>query len=166
MKTLKYRNEKLKALSFKIGDESGGSACKSCNNSYCCESMVEIGIGIDEFNAIEHLVTPKHIERAKYQVEYLSKVGGKSSYRCPFLSEEGRCEIYDSRPIVCAAYSVVGDPKDCSLESNPTGGVNIVNPLIIFTEAGNDGYLVDMIKEVIVHDEPTDILNEFKRRYL
>jgi Fe-S-cluster containining protein len=32
---------------------------------------------------------------------------------CPFLSEEGYCDVYPIRPATCRAYYVVSDPKEC-----------------------------------------------------
>lgn len=32
---------------------------------------------------------------------------------CPFLASDGSCGIYESRPLICRMYQVVGDPENC-----------------------------------------------------
>lgn len=39
---------------------------------------------------------------------YLEGVIGTA---CPFLQEDGRCGIYENRPVVCRVYSCVGDDR-------------------------------------------------------
>jgi Fe-S-cluster containining protein len=157
-------NSLLKMISQDMGDMLGGSACADCDKSYCCEFQQEIGIAKEEFDEIEHLVTPQQIERAAYQLEHKQMLGGKEVYRCPFLSEKGKCEIYKDRFIVCAAYSTIGDNVACSKE-NKKGETAIVNPLSVFHEAAKDQELRARIEKTIVAGEPSDVLEEFAKRF-
>ncbi len=166
----KKTNEMLKYITLTAGDKLGGSACTSCTNSYCCEFQVEVGIAVTEFDEIEHLVTPQQIARAKVQLENEDPiiVSGAKTYRCPFLSEAGRCEIYDQRFMICAMYSTVGHSDQCSL-SNKDGRVNVVNPVEVIMLAINTQPEVKarMLKHGLAEDAvPSDVLDEFKKRYL
>ncbi len=69
----KETNEMIKHVSLTAGDALGGSACRSCKEAYCCSYQLEIGISKSEFDTIVHLVTPKHIARAKVEVDRLAK---------------------------------------------------------------------------------------------
>ena len=116
----KETNDLIKEVSLSSGDSLGGSACRTCTKSYCCEFQHEVGIAASEFDTITHLVTPQQIARAKHEIERKDKTvlaDGMSTYRCPFLSEAGKCEIYDERFMICAIYSVVGDSYQCSLDN-------------------------------------------------
>ena len=147
-------------------DGLGRSACTSCDKSYCCEYQHEIGIASTEFDEIEHLVTDVHIDRAKKVIAKPQHLNGLETYRCPFLSDDGLCEIYENRFMVCAMYSVVGSNFSCSPANN--GGsvpmVNITN--VIEAAMKNEDVYKRLYRHVPAKDvEPSDVLEEFKRRY-
>jgi len=173
---VKERNEILKEVSFSLGDQLGGSTCRSCDKAYCCEHQSQVGISSIEFDVIEHLVTDEQIARAQVEVDKLDnntalRCSGEQTYRCPFLSEEGKCEIYENRFIVCASYSVISKEHNCSATLCDKGSsVQIVDPNSIFMSAMNTNKtVVDKILEVIpenIIDDGTDIISEFVSRYL
>ena len=165
----KITNDLIKTLSLESGDKLGGSACRTCDKAYCCEYQVEVGITASEFDTIVEYITPAQIERARIQLNNPSPIviGGKPTYRCPFLSEEGKCEIYDQRFMICAIYSVVGDNVQCSL-ANKEGSVAVVNPaeVIINTAKKHPEVKARMLHHVDGNETPSDVLEEFKKRYL
>jgi len=178
---IKERNEVLKEVSFSLGDKLGGSTCRSCDKAYCCEHQSQVGISSIEFDIIAHLVTNEQIARAQVEVDKLdnlekqwvkeNKTDSDRGYRCPFLSEEGRCEIYENRFIVCASYSVISKEHNCSATlCDKDSSVQIVDPNAIFMSSMNTNKtVVDKILEVIpedIIDDGTDIISEFVSRYL
>ena len=161
----KITNEKLKEVSIRLGDDLGGSACKSCTKSFCCEYQHQIGISAGEFDKIVDLITPEQIQRAKEQLtNTFTLPDGHSTYRCPFLSEAGKCEIYEERFAICAVYSVVGSNVQCSLD-NIKGKVNIVSPVGVFQQAMNLHPDVNTRIRAIAEGTPSDVLEEFKLRF-
>ena len=172
--TLKERNENLKAISFELGDTLGGSTCRDCTKSYCCEHQNTVGISHLEFDEVMHLVTLTQIKRAEVELQKLEsgtsiECNGAQTYRCPFLAEAGGCEIYDDRFIVCATYSVVSKEHNCSASLCDKGScVDIVDPnAIIMGIISTSRPTADKIVEVVPDDasEGTDVLEEFKKRY-
>jgi Fe-S-cluster containining protein len=53
----------------------------------------------------------------RFQDDVLSKFL-ESHNPCPFLSKEGSCVIYESRPFECRAYIVFSDPHECKFAEN------------------------------------------------
>jgi Fe-S-cluster containining protein len=161
----KFTNDLLCDISISMGDFIGNkeglgeSACKSCTEAYCCMYQREVGISSKEFDTIEHLITPEQIERARVEV-----AENKEFYRCPFLSEEGKCEIYSERFLICAMYSVIGTNKLCHSD-NKGNNIPTVNPMNVI-EASRKNEAVDKRMRNIVSDsEGTDILIEFTKRF-
>ena len=163
-KSNKETNDLLKNLFFDIGDKLGGSACRSCEESYCCEYQNKVTISHKEFDSIQHLVTPEQVQRAKEQLSNTFTLNGYSTYRCPFLSEKGRCEIYDERFIICASYSIVGSNWQCSLE-NDEGSIGIVSPMGTTILAMEKYPSVATRFRNMAEEETTDVLEEFVKRY-
>ena len=161
----KETNIILKSISQTMGDIMGNSACKTCTEPSCCKLMHETGISKEEFDEIEHLVTDVHISRARKTVKLDKQYNGLTSYQCPFLSPEGKCDIYDERFVVCAGYSVVGDPKQCN-ESNIGDIVKVVNPLNIFTYASEISPEVKKRLYKVAEGTESTVMDEFKKRYL
>jgi len=160
-------NSTSKGIGDFIGtkENMGGSACHACDKSYCCEYQHEIGIAPIEFDKIEELVTPEQIARARVELTSTATTkAGKSLYRCPFLSKEGKCEIYDERFIVCAAYSTIGTNFSCS-PANDDGPVPTVNLFNVFEAVSQDPGTRARLIEAAETDTPSDVLKEFKRRY-
>jgi Fe-S-cluster containining protein len=165
--TKKPINDLLNVVSRTLGNTLGGSACNSCSSSHCCEFQHSVGISQSEFDHIQHLVTSEQIKRAKEEVNKKSIFRGKPAYRCPFLSDVGKCEIYDERFIVCSTYSTVGDPANCAKNSE-VGEVEVVNPLSIVQTAlsSTDKPLASNLMKLVTDESPiTDILQEFIKRY-
>ena len=161
----KVTNVILSLSSSLIGDKLGTSPCNTCTSGDCCAFQHTIGIGKNEFDEIEHLVTPTHIARAKVAVEANEQYNGKTVHRCPFLSDDNKCEIYDDRFIVCAGYSVVGTSEQCSV-SNCDGDVAIVNPMGVFDTAMSASPKVKPRLVKASESTPTDVISEFVSRYL
>ncbi len=166
----KKTNDMIKEVSLKSGDQLGGSACRTCTKSFCCSFQHEVGIASSEFDTITHLVTEEQIARAKHEIERDDSIvleDGLTTYRCPFLSEAGKCEIYDERFMICAIYSVVGDSYQCSLD-NKEGIVQVVNPAEVIMNSAMlyPEVKARMMKHIAVDEVPSDVLVEFKRRYL
>ena len=163
----KELNLELKLIGKKIAEKMVGlpHACSTCDKSYCCEYQVQIGIGEVEFEQIKHLVTPTHIARAKQQIENKTPIlmEGVRTYRCPFLSDEGKCEIYDERFIVCAGYCVTGDNIACNKDSG-IAIVSIVDPDPILTIASENDKQLDRFNRIAT-GKPSDVLEEFRKRY-
>ena len=161
----KVTNVILSLSSSAIGNKLGTSPCSTCTSGDCCKFQHTIGIGKNEFDEIEHLVTPTHIARAKETIEAGNTYNGKPSFRCPFLSDDNKCEIYDSRFIVCSSYSVVGTSEQCST-TNCGGDVAIVNPMVVFDTAMHTSPKVKPRLVKASESTPTDIISEFVSRYL
>jgi len=70
----KVTNVILSLSSSAIGNKLGTSPCSTCTSGDCCAFQHSIGIGKNEFDEIEHLVTPTHIARAKETIEAAEKV--------------------------------------------------------------------------------------------
>ena len=165
---LKERNEILKEMSFNLGDQLGGSTCRTCDKSYCCSHQSTVGISHLEFDGIAHLVTPTHIKRAEVELQKLEagtsiECSGMPTYRCPFLAEAGGCEIYNDRFIVCATYSVISKEHNCSATlCDKDSSVQIVDPNAIFmTTMNTNKNVMDKVLEVIpenIIDDGTDII--------
>jgi len=161
----KKLNEELVSICKHIGELNGTYACSTCDKSYCCEYQTKINIGAAEFDDIEHLVTPIQIARAKQQIENKTPiiVDGKKTYRCPFLSDKGKCEIYDERFIVCASYSVIGDNLACNQDSD-IPNVSVIAPLNVLGASLQNPKQRDRFTHSL-SKEGSDILEEFRKRY-
>jgi Fe-S-cluster containining protein len=163
---LKSTNEVLKASSQEA-IEAGGNpyACGNCTSSHCC-TQKEVGIAPIEFDWIESLVTDIHIERARRQVKLLEVDKDRVMYVCPFLSPNG-CDIYDNRFAVCATYSVLGtDGSQCRHSGIET--IAMVRKDKVLTIAMKDEIVEDRVLQIYnsgVDNGPSDVLEEFKRRY-
>jgi len=160
----KDTNAVIKEVSLGMGDTLGGSPCRKCDSSYCCEYQKEVGIASTEFDDIMHLVTKEQILRAKHQLTHRGDLHGVEVYRCPFLSEEGQCEIYEERFMICAMYSVVGTNFQCSAE-NDGKPVAIVNPIGVLETAKQDAHVYARMRHHVLKGEASDVLEEFKKRF-
>lgn len=114
--------EHLKRFSILSGDEKveylyhsldkiyenldlSATSCKSgCH--YCC--FHQIDISKSEFNYITRSI--KDIKSLK-----LNNYPDKNA--CPFLSSEGKCQIYQIRPLICRITYVKTPVDNCRLES-------------------------------------------------
>jgi Fe-S-cluster containining protein len=109
------------------------SCGKGC--SHCCHTQVFIGR--DEAQLLAHLIKTgsasadvRHIKRMA-RGDYTDGEWFRlpdDQRRCPFLTKEGECGVYDSRPAACRKYFVTNDPEQCRV----LGGKATVN---VVTEA-------------------------------
>ena len=163
----KLTNTIISGVSTTIGEMNGTSPCNTCTSGDCCRFQHEIGIASSEFDDIEHLVTDAQIERAREALLAGDNLNGLPAYRCPFLSEAGKCEIYDERFMICAMYSVVGTNAQCSREHG-NNVVQVVNPIGVISMAASSSKDVEarMKRHILLDTEGSDVLKEFNKRYL
>ena len=85
------------------------NSCAGCDKSYCCENQNAIDVSYNEFNLLKPFITDAVMERAAGEI---NKFHISGRYTCPFL-ENGRCTVYNIRPIICSAHTVTSPIKDC-----------------------------------------------------
>jgi len=148
-KIIKKRNKKIS--SFINGLETPSSkdriGCLSCNECHCCKSNKSVPVIGKEVDVIKVKITPKQKERALTSINQKALLG---NYTCPFLSEEGRCEIYDIRPLACAGYYTINNtPDDCK---NPKGDIVFINQMSLIKH-------LDQKQMQIIMGEKEDIID-------
>ncbi len=79
-------------------------------------------------------------------------------YTCPFLSDDGKCEIYDKRFAVCAQYGVINEIKHC--DSSTMHKLMVVNPMQIMSNIVDRNALAYLM--FAASGKETDILTEFE----
>jgi len=84
-------------------------ACFNCEKAWCCVNCTGPSISDKELSVIKALITPEQRKRGLASINQKALTG---RYDCPFLSSEGRCEIYESRPVACSTYFVVNGTED------------------------------------------------------
>lgn len=106
--------------------DTGGYSisCFTCTKDYCCHGKKTIDVSGIELKELKKFITPENMKRAKAQITAKALTG---HYTCPFL-EDGRCSIYNNRPIACASYGVISDPEGCK---DPNGKSYYVNQMKI-----------------------------------
>lgn len=75
-----------------------------------CAACCEISVGLSELEA-------SYIERntgRRMALGVRSSVSHKTDSRCPFLSSENSCSIYEFRPLACRVYAAFDDPDLCA----------------------------------------------------
>jgi Fe-S-cluster containining protein len=104
---------------------------KSC--SACCHTQVSVTKDEAELLAKEVLQGTKvDIHRLRHLAEAgnESALFYKSSYEqraCPFLSQEGNCEVYENRPSVCRTNHVVSEAELCETRDGVEKPVRLLN---------------------------------------
>jgi len=99
------------------------SCKKGC--SACCYQKVQIGDSearaIVEFMIAERVPFSHSIMQAQAAHDKLTDAQywqlPKEERRCPFLSEDGACNVYAVRPLACRKYLVLSEPELCATES-------------------------------------------------
>lgn len=113
-------------------DETLQVSCHSCDDSACCRNKIHVRLA-DAFPIVRHLLAKglaSHELREQLRTtgDEMEKSGtGEWLERyvpCVFL-EDGRCSIYEYRPLPCRTYFVVSDPKLC--QPPPGKDVQYVN---------------------------------------
>lgn len=130
---------------------SGNISCFYCTEPHCCRNKKDISITGEEMAVLRSLATDHHKEKAKAQISAKLLTG---VFTCPFLNEEGRCDVYEYRPISCSSYAVISGSDQCK---NPHEKSAIVNPYFILEKlpkrdidriVKSGGYdLLDIFKE-------------------
>ncbi|MCO4756268.1 MAG: YkgJ family cysteine cluster protein [Bacteriovoracaceae bacterium] len=107
------------------------SCKKSC--SACCHTQVSVTKDEAE------LLATKVIDGSKvdlHRLRHLAEAGNESSLfymssyeqrACPFLSDEGNCEVYEDRPSVCRTNHVVSEPSLCETKQGVENPVRLLN---------------------------------------
>ncbi len=99
----------------------------TCNKgcSFCCHDTIygsQIEIEVIKSILKELKIKPDR-KRSKIQN---SKTADKLTWAekaCVYLSDEGKCRIYQYRPIVCRTHNNVGPMEDCNKEFDPIKSV-------------------------------------------
>lgn len=104
--------------------QKAGVSCFNCKSAGCCS--VSVDVSEDEAALLATVVKNGEVDYSKERLELQHNVTeegegkfdewGKLPFkdrRCIFLSEEGRCKVYDQRPIACRKWFVLDDPKNC-----------------------------------------------------
>lgn len=112
---------------FKKLDINNDISCFSCSECHCCKGKKRIDVAGAEMEVLRNLITPQHIEKAKAQLNTFAITG---KYTCPFLDDNGKCSVYQYRPIACSTFLVVSKPSMCE---NPEGHSHIVDPTVAFS---------------------------------
>lgn len=96
--------------------------CFDCKESFCCKAKASIQIVGNEKQILKKIATQEHRNRAKIALTQKIMLG---YYECPFLDLNGKCSIYEYRPIACSTYMVCSEPKGCE---NPHQKSAIIDP--------------------------------------
>lgn len=141
-------------------------SCFKCTRSGCCHTQVDItedeaelyaglirdGLDIDKELLDRQAATCDQVGLLKTDVEKRSDDWGELSFeerKCIFLSKEGKCRVYDNRPMVCRKWFTTEDPKSCD-DYNYRGIIcTVFNAEIIASAAftnSNSGRLPTMVK--------------------
>ena len=162
-KIIHYRIDKAITSFFKRNPKAKKAvSCFGCTQSGCCHTNVDITS--DEAELYAELVERGlkiDLERLERQaavpdgIEERFKAWGTLSFeerRCVFLSDEGRCRIYENRPFVCRKWHVQADPSTCA-DYNGGGMIQIVQFAEIIASAAfsklKAGRLPKMLKAAI-----------------
>ena len=115
-----------------------------------------------EFDQIEPQITAEQMARAKFQIENPMMKRGMTTYDCPFNDPAtGKCEIYNSRFIICAQYGVTSPIEDCNTDGDGTGTM-VVNPILIY-ENLKDRNTMNYLGYLARDAKQTTIIDEFRR---
>ena len=88
---------------FRTAPDTPALGCQSSNCFGCCLHQKEIDVSGYEVDLILNRVTSEtRLEEVVTRADAL--VAKKTGGACPLLSKDGRCTVYDIRPLACAAY--------------------------------------------------------------
>jgi len=87
--------------------------CFSCDKDYCCKNRVDIDVLNSEFEFIsKNLINKDLKKKIKKARKQKSKRG---TFTCPFLAD-GKCSIYEFRPLSCRTFFALKDNEDSTPE--------------------------------------------------
>lgn len=137
-------------------------SCNSCDKPHCCRGQRFVEIAQSEFEQIKPLIQPKHMIRAKKQIEAPRMSNGFHVYDCPFNDPDtGKCDIYEYRFVVCASYGVYSPIDHCDT-SKGYNGTQVANPMHVFTSIKDEAtlaYLSHHASDAV----GTNIIDEFRK---
>jgi Fe-S-cluster containining protein len=124
--------EEFRGIISKSNNISKAPMCDTCDKDYCCTNRTDIDITDTELEYYKTLKSKKLRKRFKQAILRKKK---KGTFTCPFL-EDGRCSIYDKRPLSCASFFAFKDNDDSTPEQclDVNGYHNIIT-LAQFTPA-------------------------------
>ena len=85
------------------------NSCTGCDKSHCCKGQRDISVTGTWIEEIKPMITNE--QRARYD-----NMRTDGLIDCPFNDKDGKCEIYDHRPFVCASYHVLEHPDRCDTD--------------------------------------------------
>ena len=144
----KAPKEKLKvfyAIANQINDEvTPKTACKNgCN--HCCHQAV--GISTEEAKRISRAIGRPYLALTTHEPINVRTQQALAGVPCVFL-EEGKCSIYEHRPMVCRTYFNVSDTVEiCDTIKKPGAKVpnlNFNGFMKMFVEQMSDGHWYDI----------------------
>ena len=124
------------------------SSCHSCDKSFCCRSQTGISVTKKEARILKRYLPKEKLKQAVLE----NSITGR--YTCPFLGDDGRCTVYQIRPVVCSTYLVTSPKERC--DSRVSHQLSFVAPAIFYGP---------LIKEYGMEDmnEITDMLVAFSK---
>ena len=100
---------RVSAFHVRVSDRHPGGLTCHAGCSSCCHR--HLSVMTLEWSRIAEAVSslePSHQEALRTRLE-----AGRSDPRCPLLDDEGRCRIYEARPMICRTHGLpiqVGEP--------------------------------------------------------
>lgn len=113
--------------------------CDSCTKPWCCNMMVGISLveallivvpftdDKDSWQKLMSLV-PELERHSKMMETRDNSQWFHEREPCPFL-DEGRCSVYDRRPIACRTHMSTEDPSHCAPDWHMASSIAYVNPM-------------------------------------
>lgn len=112
------------------------SRCGECTNPACCNQkiFVELFEGLHVAARLERdgRFTPEFRERLQAAADAMT--GTRDEYfrrniPCVFL-EDGRCSVYEARPVACRGYFVTTPPENCAGDSGKVAALSTIHKTI------------------------------------
>lgn len=100
---------RVSAFHVRVNDRHPDALTCHAGCSTCCER--HLSVMALEWGHIAEAVSsldPAHQEALRARLE-----AGRSDPRCPLLDDDGRCRVYDARPMICRTHGLpiqVGEP--------------------------------------------------------
>src|SRR5271154_278311 len=73
----------------------------------CYDSCTVIGMSELEMKNINEVSGKEIFKSIEETIEKLKNAKSNSDLRCPMLSDDNRCSVYENRPLICRLYGVV-----------------------------------------------------------
>ena len=158
--TLKEKTEQV--YKYAVLATKGESSCYGCKTGYCCTKQRIIEISSVEWIERQSLIAPKHLKRAKQEVDTFDRVG---YFTCPFLDPVTKlCDIYNERFFVCATYHVVNPVEHCNSET--MNDLQVINPMEVMKVIQQDNASGPLVNELakLAYGEPLNLIEAFRQR--